>query len=282
MPDPGSALVVRAAGGLGRALAARLAREGCELALAFEQDEEGAREAAEAARERGVSAFTLPGRVADPMAAGNLVEQAARRLDGLDHVVVGPRGSPIGRRPEVPDAGEAFLSVDLRSLEASLRRDLKGPLAVLQAAAEHMRPGGGRVLVVAPEAHLRAGPARAGSGAAWAGLARLVEEAGRALAPDVAVNGLEPGIVAPEGAEAVLGDAGGAGFTSADEVAKAAASLLACPRSVTGQVLRVGEGGKPGGGEEDPAPGGEERGLPGIERRVDPPDPGDRIDVGEP
>lgn len=285
MTEPPVGLVARGASPLGQAIAERLAQDGFDVAVGFEQDDEGASAAVEAVEAQGQQGLTLPARIGDPMAAGNLVDSAWDRFDGLDLLVVAPRRQAPDEPAGTPDAAHAFLAAELGDVEAVLQADLKGPLVLLQRAAERMLDDGdGRILLVAPSAELRSGAKRAGARAAEAGLASLVEDAGNALAPDVAVNGLVPGRIVDDLSDGEAIEAGGStGLVDAMDVAEAAVDLATGSDAISGEVVYA-DGGARGRGDLEPAGTESEapEDLPGLEQRVEPPDPDERIDVGEP
>jgi len=272
---PETALVARDPGPVGGPLCRGLAEQGIDVAVAFDQDVDAAEACAEAAREAGARAVVLGGRVGDPMVARKLVQRTERELAPPEALVVLPRSVRVGEPDEDPDDPAAsLLRLDAGGVEPVLQADLKGPLALLQAAAEPMLDAGnGRAVLCGPAARRRAGPAGTAAAAAARGLEAVAERAAEALAPQVTVNALVPGPLPPS-----TGEDREAG--PAREVADAILRALTGPGRLTGQTLRVpaGEGGVPEAAPDE----GDPDALPGIEQRVQPPDPEDRIDVGEP
>lgn len=295
------ALVARGAGPIGREVCTRLAERGYDVALTFDQDDEGAQRSARAVEDAGRQALVLGGRVGDPMVGRQLVRRAHRQLGTPTVLVVGPRRAPIAETPR-PDRApdDAFLDVDMATVEPVLQADLKGPMALVQAAAERIRQleaPAGRVVLVAPDAALRSGPAGAPARAAAAGLVSLASSAAQALAPSLQVNAVLLGLVWPGSDETEDGE-GAAGISldeldaaaapdedrwvAPGEVADAIVHLVEAPASVTGQVLRVDRGLDDATLARLPFQQGDdetEPDLPGIEQRVEPPDPEDRIDL---
>lgn len=303
MASSQTALVARAAGSVGRCVSERFADAGYDVALTFDQDEAGAQAAAKAVREAGQTALVLGGRIADPMVAPSLVRRTRRELGTPCRLVVGPRRDPIAEADTGgADAAEAFLGVSLAEVEPVLAADLKGPLALLQAAAGAMREDDAldeaSAVLVAPAAELRSGPVGAPARAAAAGLVSIVEAAGQALAPQVHVNALIPGLIRPHTAATEehaprvdldaldLEEVDGLEvdhWIDPDELADAIVHLACAPGSVTGQTLRVDRGLGDDALTQRPWQRGEDAaaGLPGLDKRVEPPDPEERIDLDE-
>lgn len=289
MAEDPVALVARAPGPIGRSICQDLGERGYDVAVGFDQDEDGAEAAAEAVRKAGQQAKLLAGRLGDPMVASSLVKRVLRSLDRLDALVVAPRREPIAEAAASQDPAEAFLGIEPAQVEPVLQADLKGPLSLVQRAGEHLREAGdGAIVLVGTGAALRSGPVGAPARAAQAGLATLVEAAGQTLAPEVPVNAVLPGLLSPEGVDAEALDAAAGSsdeepFVDPEAVAAAAIHLLEAPPELTGQLVRVDRGLgsdrlglRPWREDEET-----EHGLPGLDKRVEPPDSEERIDLDE-
>ncbi|MFJ4190900.1 SDR family NAD(P)-dependent oxidoreductase [Kitasatospora sp. NPDC089509] len=248
----GARLAVVSGGGtgIGRAIAARLAADGCRVVILGRRA--GVLEEARAGIERTAgpgSVVPLPGDLTDPAA----VETVAARIAGLGpvDVLVNNAGAVI----TPPEDGS------LAALAASWRRDLDVNLltAVLLTTAlqDVLRRPGGRLVVISSAAAQRggAGPHSAGSyAAAKAALHGWAFGLARQLGPDgVTVNVLAPGYVADteifgagwseefharKVADTLVGRAG-----TPEDVAEAVA-YLASPAAgyLTGQVIGLNGG----------------------------------------
>ena len=89
------ALVTGASQGIGRAVAAGLAKEGARAVLSSRGEAE-LNEAVEAIRLSGGEAFGIPADVSEPESIGALLERVTRRFGGAD-ILVDQRGRPSRR-----------------------------------------------------------------------------------------------------------------------------------------------------------------------------------------
>lgn len=190
------ALVTGAAGGLGLACARALVEAGGAVALA-DLDGERAAEAARGlgsggARTRAVAVDVASRRSCEAMVAQ--VVETFGRLDGL-----------------VACAGVMQTKPLLDLTEQDWRRvidvNLTGSFFTLQAAARAMLgTGGGSIVLVASVAARSGRPLAAHYSASKAGLLSLTKSAAGALAPDVRVNAVCPGMFLTEMWEGIQRD----------------------------------------------------------------------------
>src|SRR5690349_19618753 len=79
-----TAIVTGSDSGIGRATAARLAADGCDVGITWHTDEDGALETAEEVRSHGRRAEVARLDVSVPAQAAAVVRELAQRLGGLD------------------------------------------------------------------------------------------------------------------------------------------------------------------------------------------------------
>jgi NAD(P)-dependent dehydrogenase (short-subunit alcohol dehydrogenase family) len=230
---PGKIAVLTGGGrGLGRSLVEALAAEGADVALSFCGSREGAEEAAAAVRGLGRRAFVGAADARERGAVAAFVHAAVAALGGVDILVnnVGVfRKAPVGRiTDEILD--EAF---DV---------NVKAAVMASQAAAGHMRRGG-VIVNVASLGGLRAWGTYLPYCASKAALVMATRCLARALAPEIRVNAVAPGILEPPGAEdAVRERVPLRRFGSHAEVVKAVLFLAADAEYTTGEVLTLDGG----------------------------------------
>ncbi len=180
------ALVTGATRGLGRAIAERLADEGCSLAIcARDADEVGRAAAALRARDVAVHGGAID--VTDATALERFVAAAGDALGGLDLLVANAGGSAGGSPLEDADADDWRATFDLNVVHAAV---------VARAALPLMRAaGGGAMVFIASISGTRPQP-RAQYAAAKAAEIHLAVSLGRELGPDgIRVNALSPGSI---------------------------------------------------------------------------------------
>jgi len=192
MLDGKVALVTGGARGIGRAIALRYAREGANVALA-DQNLEGARSVAAEVEALGREAVALRVDVREISQIRAMVGHAASAFGRID--VLANNAGVVGV--------ERLLEVTEEHWDLVLDVNAKGVFFVLQAVARQMKdqapgPDGlrGRIINTASIAAKPGGrpmfaPYAASKAAVWS----LTQSAAIALAPDVTVNCVCPGIV---------------------------------------------------------------------------------------
>jgi NAD(P)-dependent dehydrogenase (short-subunit alcohol dehydrogenase family) len=206
------ALVAGGTGRVGRAIAARLEREGWQVVAAGRAD----------------------GDLSTVDGARRLVASAAARLGGLDLVVHAASDGFVPKRVE---------EVTEADWDAAAGVTAKGTFFLAQAALPHLRESRGALILVEDVAAYQPWVSFAPHCAAKAGQAMLTRLLAKAFAPEVRVCGVAPGPVAVEegqeerrAAETLLGRIG-----SPEDVAEAV-SYLAGAGFVTGTTLVVDGG----------------------------------------
>lgn len=180
------ALVTGASRGIGRAIAAGLAAEGCRVALVARTEAE-VEAAAQAIRDRGGDAVAIARDLADEAGAEAAVSEAITRLGGLD-VLVNNVGGSLG--------SGGFATVDAAGFRAVLDKNLWAVVYPSQAAVRHMKEHGGGVIVHIGSINGRELGSSAPYVAAKAALTGLTKEMGTSLAPlGIRVCAVSPGSI---------------------------------------------------------------------------------------
>lgn len=187
-----AALVTGGASGIGRAIAAALAREGARVALSDIDAEKGAA-AADAIRDAGGDGHFLQSDLAQRGAADRLFDAA---LGALGRVSVLVHAASPPRRE-----ADTILAVDDATWDAMMDVNLRTAFALGRRAGRHMVETGskGRMLIVT-SLHAESPRNLPHYSAAKAGMTMVMKELARALAPKgIRVNALAPGAVAGGG-----------------------------------------------------------------------------------
>jgi len=113
------ALVTGASRGIGRAIAAELAGEGCDLALCA-RGAEGLEAVAKELREQGRTVYAQPVDMSDETAVTGFVQAAAQELSGLDIVVSNVSAGSVKGPGQWQTSFQADLLAFVRLVEAAL------------------------------------------------------------------------------------------------------------------------------------------------------------------
>ena len=239
-----AALVTGGSGDLGRAIALALAEAGADVAVTWVGYREGAVETCRQVEKLGRRTAMIQLDQSDPSAIEPGVNDAVAALGRLD-VLVNNAGWNIG----VPFRDLDALTVEVwdRVNEVNVR----GPFLLARAAARHLRArGAGRIVNIASVAGLRAAGSSIAYAVSKAGLIHLTRCLAVALAPEVTVNCVAPGLM--EGtrmakrlpAEVVESTRRLAVLQRSTAIGDVAAQVVAFCRadSVTGQVLNIDGG----------------------------------------
>ncbi len=228
------AIVTGGGTGLGRALVLALAERGADVAFSFQSSARGADETARAVRASGRRVWTSRADARRPGEMGSFVERAAAEMGGLDLLV-----NNVGVFRKVPLAD---MTEDV--LDEAFAVNVKAAVMASRAAAPPMRRrGGGSIVNLASLGGLRPWPSHLAYCATKAALIMATQCLALALAPEIRVNAVAPGIIDPPGAgETVREKIPRRRFGTPGEVVEAVLFLAAGSGYTTGEVIRVDGG----------------------------------------
>lgn len=233
-----TALVTGGARRIGREIALALAAAGADVAITFLSSQREARQTAEDIRRQGVRGLAL----ACDVRKENEVKQAVKKLvdefGGLDLLV---------NNAATYETVE-FEKITVRQWDEMFATNVRGPFLVSQAALKSVRQRHGRIIHLGSLGGLRPWATHTHYCSSKAALTMLTQVMAKALAPEIAVNCVAPGMID-------LGDGRDAAFLrriagktpmrrngTAADVVRAVMFFATSPQFITGQVVAV-EGG---------------------------------------
>lgn len=241
-PGSRTAIVTGASGGIGRAVALRLAADGFAVAVHYSSGKDRAQKTVDAIESAGGRALAARADVVDEREVTDLFEQAQASLGEVGAVV---HTAGIARRGPVAEA-------DLSQLETMLRINVFGTFVVAQQAVRHVRKGGSIILFSSVSTRL-AKPDYAAYCASRGAIDAMTLSLAREMrGRDVTVNTVAPGYTATppflEGKDEVTlaqfaGQAPSERIGTPEEIA-AMVSFLAGPggRWINGQIIHANGG----------------------------------------
>lgn len=180
-----TALVTGASGGIGRAVALRLAQDGFAVAVHYAGNPATANEVVNDIEQAGGRAAAVQGDVAEPDDVRRMFDEAAALTGTVDVVV-----HSAGVMSNMPIAGG-----DLAGFDRMIRINLRGAFVVLGEAAQRV-PSGGRIIALSTSTIGRSFPTYGPYIASKAGVEGLVRVlANEMRGRQIAVNAVAPGPV---------------------------------------------------------------------------------------
>jgi NAD(P)-dependent dehydrogenase (short-subunit alcohol dehydrogenase family) len=239
-----TALVTGAARRLGRASALALAEAGADVAITFRHSAREARETVVDLSGSGVRAFALRCDVTDEASVRAMMKDAGRELGGIDILVNNAANY---------EAVE-FEKLTVRQWDAMFASNTRGPFLVSREALKWMRRKRGnrsveaKIINMGSLGGLKPWTTHAHYCSSKAALHMLTKVMAKALAPEIAVNAIAPGMID-------LGEKSAAAFMRrmakqtpmrrngrADDIAEAVLFFATAPQFITGQILTVDGG----------------------------------------
>jgi len=241
-----SALITGAARRLGRASALALAEAGADVAITFHNSARDARETVVDLCGLGVRAFALKCDVTDEASIRTMMKEAGRELGRIDILVNNAANYETAE----------FEKLTVRQWDAIFASNTRGPFLVSREALKWMRRDRGKsagkleakIINMGSLGGLRPWATHAHYCSSKAALHMLTKVMAKALAPEIAVNAVAPGMID-------LGEKSAAAFMRrmaketpmsrngrGEEVAAAVLFFATAPQFITGEILAVDGG----------------------------------------
>ena len=183
-----TALVTGASRGIGRAIAERLAKEGCDVAVIYAGNREAAEQTCQMVEETGGKSLCIRCDVADP-------EQSRQEWGGID-ILVNNAGI-------VKDA--LVLSMKEEEFQEVLQTNLSGAFYMIKNCYhQFMKRKSGRIINISSVSGLMGNAGQANYAAAKAGMIGLTKSVAKELAGrNVTCNAIAPGFIKTEMTDAL-------------------------------------------------------------------------------
>lgn len=231
-------LVTGAAKRLGRAIALAAAENGADVAITYRESVREARAVVGELARHGVQALAVRCDVTDEKNVQEMVKEVASELGGIDVLVNNAANYETVE----------FEKITLAQWDAMFASNTRGPFLVSRAALPYLRKRRGRIVNMGSLGGLRPWATHAHYCSSKAAVHMLTKVMAKALAPEIAVNAVAPGMIE-------LGEKSAASFMkrmskqtpmqragTAADIAAAVMFFAAAPHFITGQVLAVDGG----------------------------------------
>ena len=231
-------LVTGAAKRLGRAIALAAAENGAGVAITYRESAPEARALVGELAQHGVEALAVRCDVTDEKSVREMVKEVARELGGIDVLVNNAANYETVE----------FEKITVAQWDAIFASNTRGPFLVSREALPHLRKRTGRIINMGSVGGLRPWATHAHYCSSKTALHMLTKVMAKALAPEIAVNAVAPGMID-------LGEKSAADFMRrmakqtpmrrngrGEEIAAAVLFFATAPQFITGQILAVDGG----------------------------------------
>ncbi|HEX4487150.1 MAG TPA: SDR family NAD(P)-dependent oxidoreductase [Terriglobales bacterium] len=232
------ALVTGAARRLGRAAALALAGHGADVVITYRTSAQEAEQTAADIAKLGVRSAAIPCDVTSEESVRAAVKSTVGQFGGLDILV-----NNAGNYETV-----AFEEISLAQWDAIFASNTRGPFLVSREALKTLRSRNGRIIHLGSLGGIRPWSDHAHYCASKAALHMLTKVMAKALAPEISVNCVAPGMID-------LGEKAASDFMkrmaeitpmkrngTAEDIAVAVLFFATAPRFITGQLMVVDGG----------------------------------------
>ena len=237
-----AALVTGGGTGLGREVSLELGRRGAAVAIVYSKSRDEAESTVSELRELGIRAQSYQADVADSSAVRRAVDSVLRDLGRVDFLI-----NDAGMTKFVPF--QDLDGVTEEDWDRLMAVNAKGPWLMAKAAAPALREARGSILNVASVAGFRPGGSSLAYCVSKAALIHLTTCLAVALAPDVRVNGIAPGLFlsrwtagfSEERIQGMVDRTPLKRTTGIQDLARMAVEI-ACNESMTGEMVVIDSG----------------------------------------
>jgi NAD(P)-dependent dehydrogenase (short-subunit alcohol dehydrogenase family) len=233
-----AALITGGARRLGRAIALALAEAGADVAITFRNSAQEAQHTLIDVGSFGGRVVALRCDITEEKSVRSAIKETAKELGGLDILINNAANYETAE----------FDQITLKQWDAIFASNTRGPFLVSREALKHLRERKGRIINMGSLGGLRPWASHAHYCSSKAAVHMLTKVMAKALAPDVTVNCVAPGMID-------LGEKAAAAFMKkmarqtpmrrngrGEEIAAAVLFFATAPRFITGQILAVDGG----------------------------------------
>jgi 3-oxoacyl-[acyl-carrier protein] reductase len=180
------ALITGGSRGIGAAIARRLAKEGCHVAISFEASQDKAHSLVSELKKEGVQAIALQADQSNPLQVAALVQKVGEHFGRID-ILVNNAGIWVGGAIDDPD-------LDIDRITKQLAVNVTGVFATTRAAIPFMNEGGRIINIGSINGERMTVPGGADYAATKAALIGYTRGWARDLGPkNITVNLIQPG-----------------------------------------------------------------------------------------